>query len=215
LASPYSSSASHAGLKEWNKAVDDAKECIRLNPQFVKGYYRLATAQLELEEYDLAQATIKQGLAMDSNNAPLLKLLGNIKKARKVAMGGGGGTVGDSTKKLDAAASRELYDLQVQHQQTGREHNVVKANLSKTLREQKMSDATLSELEENPSVGNYYRSVGKIFVKSTREGVVDHLKTTKQDHQKKGTDLTQKIEYLERRMKSQQQNMRELYSQAG
>ena len=58
--------------------MEDAKECIRLLPQFVKGYYRLATAQLALEEYDAAQATIKQGLVMDANNAPLLKLLTTI-----------------------------------------------------------------------------------------------------------------------------------------
>lgn len=214
----YSYSASHAGLKEWSKAVEDAKECIRLNPQFVKGYYRLATGQLELEEYDLAQATIKQGLAMDANNAPLLKLLGTIKKARKVAQGGGG-TIGgasanSSNNKLDPTTSRELYDLQVQHQQTTREYSVVKTNLVKTQREQKISDSTLGELEENPSVGNYYRSVGKVFVKSTRDLAVDHLKTTKQEHQKKETDLTQKLDYLERRMKSQQQNMKELYLQA-
>lgn len=209
--------------------MDDAKECIRLDPQFVKGYYRLATAQLELEEYDLAQSTIKQGLAMDANNAPLLKLMGTVKKAKKaaataaaVAAGAGGGSsstagadnVLGGAAKLDQATSRELYDLEVQYKQSIREFQSVQVDLNKCQREQQMADATLSELEASPAVGAYYRSVGKTFLKSTREGVMDHLKNNKEDSAKKENDLTQKLKYLERRMTSQKQNMRELVSQS-
>ncbi|CAJ1965946.1 unnamed protein product [Cylindrotheca closterium] len=222
-------SASYAGLSEWGKAVEDAKECIRLDPQFVKGYYRLATAQLELEEYDMAQATIKQGLAVDSNNAPLLKLMGTIKKARKaaattaaVAAGVGGGssstTAGGNTLggagKLDQATSRELYDLEVQYKQSIREFQSVQVDMNKYQREQQMADATLTELEASPAVGAYYRSVGKAFLKSTRDNVMDHLKDNKEESAKKENDLTQKLKYLERRMTSQKQNMRELVSQS-
>lgn len=221
-------SASYAGLKEWGKAVEDAKDCIRLDPQFVKGYYRLATAQLELEEFDLAQSTIKQGLAADANNAPLLKLMGAVKKARKaaattaaVAAGGGSGgssSTGDNilggAGKLDQATSRELYDLEVQYKQSIREFQSVQVDLNKCQREQQMADATMTELEASPAVGAYYRSVGKTFLKSTREGVMDHLKSNKEDSAKKENDLTQKLKYLERRMTSQKQNMRELVSQS-
>mmetsp|Transcript_22701 Transcript_22701/g.56103 ORF Transcript_22701/g.56103 Transcript_22701/m.56103 type:complete len:270 (-) Transcript_22701:125-934(-) len=222
-------SASYAGLKEWGKAVEDAKECIRLDPQFVKGYYRLATAQLELEEYDLAQATIKQGLAMDANNAPLLKLMGTIKKAKKAAattaavaagVGGGsssaaaGGNTLGGAGKLDQATSRELYDLEVQYKQSIREFQSVQVDLNKYQREQQMADATLTELEASPAVGAYYRSVGKTFLKSTRDNVLDHLKNNKEESVKKENDLTQKLKYLERRMTSQKQNMRELVSQS-
>jgi chaperonin cofactor prefoldin len=212
-------SASYAGLADWNKAVEDAKECIRLTPEFVKGYYRLATAQLELEEYDMAQATIKQGLAIDANNAPLLKLMGVIKKAKKVASqvstsaASAGNTIGGNNK-LDQATTRELYDLEVQHKQTIREYQQVQVNLNYYQKEQRMSDATLGELDANPAVGAYYRSVGKIFMKSTREKVMDHLKSNKEESVKKETGLTQKNDYLERRMKSQKQNMRELVSQS-
>ena len=211
------SSASYAGLKEWNKAVDDAKECIRLDPKFVKGYYRLATAQLELEEFDLAQATIKQGLAMDANNAQLLKVLGTIKKMRKAvaqrtASSSSSTIGGNGNSKLDQATTRELYDLQLQYGQSAREYKTVQVNLDKTQREQRISGITLSELEANPSVGAYYRSVGKCFMKSSRDKVLDHLKSAQQEYTKKETDLTQKLEYLGRRMKSQQQNMKELVS---
>ena len=201
-------SASYAGTKDWTKAVEDAKECIRLNPQFVKGYYRLATAQLEMEEYDLAQATIKQGLTLDANNNQLLKVLRAIKQARKAATT----AVYAPQKKLDTAASRELYDLQVQHSQASREYNTVQANLNKTQREHKMNEITLQELEANPSSGGYYKSVGKIFMKSTSDRVLDNLKSSMEEQKKKETDLKQKIEYLERRIKSQEQNMQELAS---
>ena len=95
----------------------------------MKGYYRLATAQLEQEEYDLATSTIKQGLALDANNTQLLKVLRNIKQAKKmkastnvstatatsgIANGGGAMSNLPHGNKLDTATSRELYDLKVQ-----------------------------------------------------------------------------------------------------
>jgi len=42
-------SACYAGKKEWSAAAEDAKECMKLDPTFLKGYYRLATAQCEME----------------------------------------------------------------------------------------------------------------------------------------------------------------------
>mmetsp|Transcript_19134 Transcript_19134/g.40255 ORF Transcript_19134/g.40255 Transcript_19134/m.40255 type:complete len:163 (+) Transcript_19134:196-684(+) len=80
-------SASHAGLQEWESAIKDAKECIRLDPEFIKGYYRLATAQLESKDYDASEATIKQGLGIDANHAQLTKLLRNVKLYKKSRIG--------------------------------------------------------------------------------------------------------------------------------
>ena len=128
-------SACYAGLEEWAKAVEDSKECIRLDPKFMKGYYRLATAQLELKDYDMALATIKQGLSLDANNAQLLKVMRNIKYAKRAAT-----TVPETNeKKLDIATSQELHDLQLQHAETTREYNKVQANLSKLQREHKIN----------------------------------------------------------------------------
>mmetsp|Transcript_70111 Transcript_70111/g.106020 ORF Transcript_70111/g.106020 Transcript_70111/m.106020 type:complete len:261 (+) Transcript_70111:127-909(+) len=207
-------SASYAGLKDWAKATEDAKECIRLDPQFMKGYYRLATAQLELKDYDMAQATIKQGLALDANNSQLLKVLRSIKLAKKAATTGASAVASGSgqQRKVDAASSKELYDLQIQNSQTVREYQTVQANLTKAQREQKIKQVTLDELETAQQAKGYYRSMGKIFVKSTRERVTDHLRSSIQEHSKKESDLSQKLDYLERRIKSQQQNMEELLS---
>jgi chaperonin cofactor prefoldin len=201
-------SASYAGLEDWAKAVDDAKECIRLDPQFMKGYYRLATAQLELKDYELALATIKQGLSLDANNSQLLKVMRSIKQAKRAAT-----TVTETNgKKLDIATSQELHDLQIQHAETTREYNKVQANLSKLQREHKINQITLDELEKNPSDGAYFRSTGKVFMKHQRDDIVGHLKVVMEDQGKRQSELTQKTEFLERRIQSQQQNVQELRS---
>merc|ERR1719232_1294059 len=49
-------SACYASKKQWKASAEDAEECIRLNPSFVKGYYRLASAQIEMNELDEAQS---------------------------------------------------------------------------------------------------------------------------------------------------------------
>lgn len=198
-------SASYAGLRQWKEAVDDAKECIRLDPQFMKGYYRLATAQLELEAYDMAEATIKQGLSLDANNSQLLKVLGTIKQARRTAS-----APAPTAVKLDAASSQELQDLQLQLSETARDYNRVDANLSKLQRERRMNQITVDELEKNPSSGAHYISSGKIFVKEERESLFHKLKHLMDEQKKNEGELSQKKEFLQRRLKSQQESVREL-----
>jgi prefoldin subunit 5 len=51
-----------------------------------------------------------------------------------------------------------------------------------------------------------------MFLKSTRGRVMEHLDKSMDDQKKKETETSQKLEYLERRMKSQQQNIEELHS---
>lgn len=38
------------------------------DPKFVKGYYRLSSAQIELQQFDDAEATLKAALAIDPGN---------------------------------------------------------------------------------------------------------------------------------------------------
>jgi chaperonin cofactor prefoldin len=219
-------SASYAGLKEWEKSLEDAKECIRLDPEFIKGYYRLATAQLELKSYDSAEATIKQGMNLDANNSQLSRTLRSIKHARKLAAAvtcssstmssSSSSTIGatktaNGHRQLDTATARELHDLRLQHNKTAQEYNTVQANVTKAEREEKMYHLTLQELQARPST-NYYRSVGKVFVQSSHPQILQHLNTNITTQQSKQQELTGKMEYLEKRLKSHQLNMKELTS---
>jgi tetratricopeptide (TPR) repeat protein len=219
-------SASHAGLQAWDDSTKDAKECIRLNPEFIKGYYRLATAQLESKSYDAAEATIKQGLGLDANNSQLLKILRSVKLYRKAAAAAASSSNNNSSvatatapgntnnRQLDTATTRELHDLQMQYGTTAREYNTVNANLNKAQREEKMYGITLSEVEQSPSAsGNYFRSVGKLFLQSTKPEVTEHLQSNIDNQKKTQEELTGKKDYLEKRLKSQQMNMKELSQQ--
>lgn len=162
-------SASYAGLavagdsdlssrdKYWKLASDDAKECIRLDPSFLKGYYRLATSQVELKQYDLAAATIRQGLTLDSNNIQLVKLMRTVQKQKAVAKQTQSNTDASSSSapfvsqsqdvsSLDPSIVNEIREIQSSYAQAHRELNVVQANLMKTQRELKLNELTRSEL---------------------------------------------------------------------
>jgi len=220
-------SASYGGKCLWDKAADDAKECIKLDPTFIKGFYRLAAAQIELKQYDNALVTVKQALQIDNNNAQLLKQQKTIKQLKrafdyneKSKNNNGAATAPQNNysirnltqaHNLDSATAKELQDLQLQYHQTNREYNTVQANLVKIQREYKINEVTKEELEHKiPAASNCYQSVGKMFVKSSRNNVMESLNKAIDNEKKKEKDLTSKSEYLERRLKSQQQNISEL-----
>ena len=208
-------SASHGGKSDWKASAEDAKECIRLDPSFIKGYYRLAAAQMELKDFDGAMATIRQGLALDKDNSQLLKQMRTVKHLKKEAAKPAANPSSHPAmprpgKQLDAATHRELQDLQLQYNQANREFNTVNANMVKTQREYHINELTKAELDELPADANCYRSIGKMFMMSSKPGVMEHLEKRMDEQKKKEADMTQKLEYLERRIKSTQKNMEEL-----
>jgi tetratricopeptide (TPR) repeat protein len=54
--------ACQAALTNWAEAASDAEECGRLDPSFVKAWYRLGRARLELGELAAASAAVEKGL---------------------------------------------------------------------------------------------------------------------------------------------------------
>ncbi|KAL7574560.1 hypothetical protein ACA910_015910 [Epithemia clementina (nom. ined.)] len=223
-------SASYASLQKYEKADSDAKECIRLDPTFVKVYYRLVTAQIGLKQYDLALATIRQGLAVDNDNTQLVKqqrMVQQLKRSHEATVKKRQEQASKTTTTTTALSSTtsmpsgseqfssnsELQEIMTQYTQTKREFETEKINLSKLEREEKITDLTRQELVPLPEEQRCYRSVGKMFLLSTKEQVIRRLDTTIQESQKKQDELQQKIAYLERKMQSQQQNMVELQTQ--
>ena len=55
-------SASYAGMKNWDAALSDAEETIRLNSSFAKGYGRKGSALHGARRYEDAIAAYKTGL---------------------------------------------------------------------------------------------------------------------------------------------------------
>jgi len=70
----------HYCMGSYELAVQDAQACVRIDPNFIKGYMRLAAAQLELKQYDAARATVRAGMAKQLDEPELTKLLREIKE---------------------------------------------------------------------------------------------------------------------------------------
>ncbi|KAL3805332.1 hypothetical protein HJC23_009039 [Cyclotella cryptica] len=219
-------SACYGGKKDWASAAADAKECIKVNPTFIKGYYRLASAQSELQEFDAALATIKQGLAIEPDNTQLQKQLRLIKAKRSTAKrsetqpertAASSATPAASYHNLNPAIQKEVIDLQQQLISTTKEYRTVKANILRAQKEKRSNELTKSELDKLPpseTEVKMYRSIGKMFMLTPRSEVMTHLDESIERESKVESDLEGKLDYLERRMKSQQANIAELTKSA-
>ncbi len=118
---------------------------------------------------------------------------------------------------VDSSLSREIMDLQGQLKNTVRDYSQVNGDIIKAQKSKRINEITLTELDAIPKEDSnvkMYLGVGKMFMASTRENVYSKLEEEIKDNEKKANELTQKKEYLERRMKSQQQNIIELTSNA-
>jgi len=58
-------------LNQWDKALEDADSCTKVNPQFVKGYVRKGLAQFNLGQYEEAYESYEEGLKVDPENTEL------------------------------------------------------------------------------------------------------------------------------------------------
>jgi stress-induced-phosphoprotein 1 len=63
--------ACYTKLGAWNEGLKDADECIRLAPDFPKGYSRKGHLQFFMKEFDKAMETYETGLKHDPENAEL------------------------------------------------------------------------------------------------------------------------------------------------
>lgn len=59
--------ASYTKLLEFNLALKDCEECIRLDPKFVKGYLRKGSVLMGMKELSKAQMAYQQALDIDAN----------------------------------------------------------------------------------------------------------------------------------------------------
>jgi predicted O-linked N-acetylglucosamine transferase (SPINDLY family) len=183
------SSACYGGKKDWASAASDAKECIKVNPTFIKGYYRLATAQSEQQEFNAALATIKQGLAIEPDNAQLQTQLRLIKanqsttkrtETQAKCTTASSATANTSYHNLNPAIQKEVIDLQQQLMSTTREYCTVKAHILHAQKEKRSNELIKSELDKLPPSNlevKMYRSIRKMFMLTPRSEVMTHLVT--------------------------------------
>ncbi|KDD75187.1 hypothetical protein H632_c819p0, partial [Helicosporidium sp. ATCC 50920] len=101
--------ACYTKLGAWNEGLKDATECIRLKPDFAKGYVRKGHLQFFMKELDKARETYEEGLRRDPANEELREGLGRcIAALNKLVRG-------DATdEEIKSRQERALADPEVQ-----------------------------------------------------------------------------------------------------
>ena len=72
-------SAAYASLGKATEALSDAEKCVKLKPDWAKGYSRLGAAQVLCGRYKEAMKAYRAGLEVEPENAGLLKGLADLK----------------------------------------------------------------------------------------------------------------------------------------
>lgn len=75
--------ACYEKLGEYEHMSDAARSCIKADRSFVKGYFRLATAQKQMGDLSGCIKTLESGLAVDSANPDLKKMKKDIKEQER------------------------------------------------------------------------------------------------------------------------------------
>uniref|UniRef100_A0A7S1FC95 Hsp70-Hsp90 organising protein n=1 Tax=Noctiluca scintillans TaxID=2966 RepID=A0A7S1FC95_NOCSC len=87
-------SACFASLEKYEKALEDGTECVKLKPDWAKGYTRKGLAQYFLKQYDDAAETYKAGLKLAPEDASLKEGLKKVMDAKYDVPGAGPGPSG-------------------------------------------------------------------------------------------------------------------------
>lgn len=163
-------------------------------------------------------------MAVDSNNPQLQKQMRQIKAKRdnqrrvenatKTATSAAA-TENAPIRSLDPAVVKEVQDLQAQYRTTAKEFRDVQGKIRRAQLAKRTSELTKTQLTELPdgSYSKLYRPVGKMFMLASESDINTHLDETIEKEGKNETSLSSKMEYLEKMMNSQQQNIQELTKQ--
>ena len=83
----------NAALADFDAAVADAARCVELDPTFTKGYFRKASAELQLGDLEAAAATAASGMALEEaassgQDSEFKRLVRSIAARQKQSAGG-------------------------------------------------------------------------------------------------------------------------------
>lgn len=191
-------SVCYASKKDWKLSLDDANECVTKDPNFIKGYFRKATAEIELQLYSEAELTLAKVDTISPENDQTHKLKRYIRtkraplKSTEVSK--------KPAKQLDEAQKKEFMDLQEQLINYNRELRLVNSRISKSQHEVKLNQVTTSHVNTLTEDVPVYRSVGKSFILSTKPNIEDRLQQDFSTYSKNLRELVDQREYLDKRI---------------
>lgn len=146
-------SASHAGLGQWEQAAQDGSACISAKKDFIKGYFRLATAQENLKDFKKGLETITMGLAVEPRNKDLLSMKSRYEEELRVQKSSNlrqqaqqlqkSGDIAGAFKALESARAVDSGNTELQ-----KEFEQVKQMYDKTEKSRKMGLSPLERIKE-------------------------------------------------------------------
>ena len=71
----------YIALEQYDKAMEDADECVRLQPSWAKGYLRRGSVYFRMGQLEQAEIVLKEGLDLDPGNDALKKELEAVMNA--------------------------------------------------------------------------------------------------------------------------------------
>lgn len=200
-------SACYAALKQWDKAYEDAVLCVSKDSKFIKGYYRLSSAQTELKMFDDSLATLRAALTIEPGNEVLLRQMKSVAAKKAAATGQ---PLAKPVKQLDENQRKEVMELQEQTQAYARDARAVKAKMGQLKRDAQVNQVTGNQLQILDKDTKMYRAIGKAFVFAEREDVEARLNKEVDVINKDFKDLTDRDEFLQRRILANQNNIKDI-----
>jgi tetratricopeptide (TPR) repeat protein len=205
-------SACYASKKMWQESYDDAKMCIQKDYKFIKGYYRLASAQSELGLYDEAMETLNAALKVEPESEMITKTISNVRAKKAAAVRAE--KAKRQPKQLDEHQQKEFMELQQATSDLMRDQRQAIGRFNAATRELKIQESTLKNIEALAEEKALFRTVGKAFIAQPKAAVVDKLTSTIASLNKQAKDCNDHREFLERRIKSNTLNLQEMIGQA-
>jgi tetratricopeptide (TPR) repeat protein len=95
-------------MKDWRQALEDALVSVSKDSKYIKGYFRLSSAQTELQMFDDAETTLKLALSLEPNNEVITRQIKALKTKKTAAANAAAAAKRNNYKKLDEAQMKEV-----------------------------------------------------------------------------------------------------------
>ena len=163
-------SACHASKGDWQLSLEDAQTCVAKDPKFMKGYYRLSIAQIEIQKYDDALVTVTAALKIEPENDQMIKQARLIRN-KKSAASQSAFAANKPKKQMDEQQRKEFEEIRDQTNAYSRDLRGVNSHLNAVMRDTRANQVTTSQVKVLEESVNMYRSVGKAYVLASKDNI--------------------------------------------
>lgn len=215
-------SAAYLSLKQFEDAVQAARKCLQVDPNFLKAHLRLSSAlkeQNKIEEaYEAVTNGIKVGKAQVNSSANKKKSkvsgLSELKKLQATLK-----QELDSKNKINNPQRRtELNEQEmkaIEELQTNLHDNLIKGK--KAIREKERAknetrriDLTIKQLGVIDSKVESYVAVGRMFLKQNMDTINENLKARRINSEETKEKMEKMEAFYDKKIRNTQSNMSEI-----